>query len=349
MRNDYGVSSISGRINRGLLPVALMVVFGISIGTGMASAVSLDTHFDGLPAGGELRGNAAISDGLLRLTNAENSQNGTFVWDPVEVYPSVLMRGSVLIGGGDGADGLSFSYSDLGEGSFGEFGSGNGFILRVVTYSGSDPGPRFDVLYGGEVINRQSVDNSVMRLNRFVPIEVLVEHTGDYVVKYNNIVYLQGTIAGWAPQAGWKVAVAARTGGLNDNHHFDSLQVGVVPLEAVPATPTMVTALIDTQATFRVTATGAVGTPEYQWYKVGPVDIELSMEKTDTLLLADLNYDSEGQYFCEVKTDTQEARSPYFTLRVEETVPVSSALVLFLMVTTVALCGVYTIRCRQRA
>ena len=349
MRNDYGVSSVCCRIYRGLLPVALMVVFGFSMGTGMASAASLDTYFDALPAGGELRGNAAISGGLLRLTNAENSQNGTFVWDPGEVYPSVLMQGSVLIGGGDGADGISFSYSNLGEGSFGEFGSGDGFILRVVTYSGSDPGPRFEVFYGGQVIERLQVDNSVMRLNQFVPIEVRIEHTGDYVVKYNNIVYLQGTIPDWAPQADWKVAVAARTGGLNDNHHYDWLQVGAVPLEAVPATPTMIAALIDTQATFRVTATGAVGTPEYQWYKAGPVDIELPMERTDTLLLADLNKDSEGQYFCVVKTDTQEARSPYFTLRVEDTIPVSSAVTLFFLVTALALCGVYTVRCRQRA
>lgn len=348
MRTEYGVSRFSGRIYRGVLPFFLMMVCVLSMGSGMASAASLDTNFDALPAGGELRGNAAISGGLLRLTNAENSQNGTFVWDPGEVLPSVLMRGSVLIGGGNGADGLSFSYSNLGEGSFGEFGSGDGFILRVVTYTGSEFGPRFDVLYGGAVINRQTVDNSVMRLNQFVPIEVRVEHTGDYVVKYNNIVYLQGTIAGWAPQAGWKAAVAGRTGGLNDNHHFDWLQIGAVPLEAVPATSTFVTALFDTSVTFRVTAAGAIGTPEYKWYKSGPVDIELPLETAAELTLHNVDEDMAGQYFCEVRTETQVARSPLFTLKVADTVPVASTVVLVLIASVLALFGAVSIRSRQR-
>ena len=90
-----------------------------------------------------LRGIARVHNGTLRLVDKHEEGNnpvGSSDWNavgsivlalPQPALPPVRFKATfrLRMGGGDGADSISFSYGDLAQGNIGELGSGNG--LRV--------------------------------------------------------------------------------------------------------------------------------------------------------------------------------------------------------------------------
>ncbi|MFI8825347.1 choice-of-anchor D domain-containing protein [Streptomyces sp. NPDC053431] len=94
------------------------------VGTGAAGT---GVTVPGPDAGGwKLNGNAQISGGDLQLTQATANQRGTAVW-PVPVLTDGLRATfTTVIGGGSGADGLSFALLDPARTTPGALGAGGG-------------------------------------------------------------------------------------------------------------------------------------------------------------------------------------------------------------------------------
>ncbi|MFP4502085.1 MAG: Ig-like domain-containing protein [Candidatus Hydrogenedentota bacterium] len=207
-----------------LLLLVAIVAFG-ALPVAAVPNVQLYTPFLTQPPDSALRGTAAIpGDGRLHLTDATASQMGSFIWTPDRALPSLRAKADVLVGGGTGADGISFSYGgNFTGGAFGEWGTGNGVIVKFYTWSGSPP--RVEVDYAGSQLLSMPVDQDAIRLNTFVPLEVNVEHDGQCIVKYNNVTYFDAALPGWNPMDDWQIGLGARTGGAHDNHHVNSLMV----------------------------------------------------------------------------------------------------------------------------
>src|SRR5262245_36906608 len=74
-----------------------------------------------------------IENGVLKLTKAEGSKQGGFVIDDLDAGAAVsafTVTFDLLIGGGSGADGFSFSFGpDIADGGISEEGSGSGLIV----------------------------------------------------------------------------------------------------------------------------------------------------------------------------------------------------------------------------
>ncbi|MEV5969402.1 choice-of-anchor D domain-containing protein [Streptomyces sp. NPDC051921] len=120
-----------------------------------AGAAGTGVTVPGPNAGGwKLNGNAQISGGDLQLTQATADQRGTAVW-PVPVLTDGLRATfTTVIGGGTGADGLSFALLDPARTTAGALGAGGGGLgwsglpgvaVTLDTYDNgaSDPSANF--------------------------------------------------------------------------------------------------------------------------------------------------------------------------------------------------------------
>ena len=120
--------------------------------------------------GERLVGSAAISGGILRLTEAAASLQGTYM-TPIlntQAMTSMNVDFKVRIGGGTAraADGLSVSIApDLSNASFGEEGAGSYLVVSLDTWdnNGTDTAPAFDVKWGG------TADANIVATKSFQP------------------------------------------------------------------------------------------------------------------------------------------------------------------------------------
>ena len=162
---------------------ALAAVSFAAAGTVGAGSIFHDFE-SGPPAGTVLAGNAAITSnggfgdsGVLRLTDAVNSQNGEFFISditggaPITQFTAgfhVRMGDSTCCDGGmRPADGFSFSFgSDLSPGDLlagqGEEGAGNGVIVSFDAWDNGpgtgDTAPAVDLKVNGAIVATQSMD-----------------------------------------------------------------------------------------------------------------------------------------------------------------------------------------------
>ncbi|MDX1951328.1 MAG: MBG domain-containing protein, partial [Verrucomicrobiota bacterium] len=200
--------------------------------------VSMDFE-DGLPSGSGVWGNAAIrndvevfgSSGVMELTSANQGQHGNFfVNNPV---PNSLVDGFIAtfdlwIGGGDGADGLSFSFgNDLPVQLITEEGAGTGLIISFDTYvNEGEGGPGIEVRYGGTLLGEATDILSEFRANAFVPVQVELAADGKISVTVNGSPVLEDLQSSHVPIPG-RFAFAARTGFFFDEHAIDNLVLAV--------------------------------------------------------------------------------------------------------------------------
>jgi len=211
----------------------ILAAAAIALGSGAgAEAGSFNSDFNsGLPAGSEVFGSAVISgsggytnSGCLQLTTAIPSQTGVFIitndLDPETPIVSFTASYKVLIGGGNGADGMSFNYAaDLNlSGAWGspEEGNGTGLSIDFDTFNngGGDTAPAIGVkLFGAEITTsvvqglRTGVFvDAVVQLNPNSTLDVIYD--GVYI--YSN---LDLSVYGYVPAAGSLFGVGARTGG----------------------------------------------------------------------------------------------------------------------------------------
>jgi len=221
---------------------------------GAASAGSFITDFNsGLPEGSTTLRDALITpndgtgggftnSGCLQLTTNVNSQTGVFIitndLDAGAPVVSFTARFKVMIGGGNGADGLSFNFaSDLdltGNWNFPEEGNGTGLTVEFDTFYStdlpSDNAPAIDVkLWGAEIatttipLRQGTFVDALVQLNPDATLTVAYD--GTYV--YSNLdLSTYGFIpANGYPAPGSLFGLGARTGGLNDKHYIDDLNI----------------------------------------------------------------------------------------------------------------------------
>src|ERR1700733_1948613 len=148
MKNDtlhHPAPGFFRRPNPRIRPILLRLAGAAILWTAAlpASAGSFSTDFNsGLPAGGSLYGNAFIdtsggisNSGCLKLTTVTLSEESSFIitndLDAGTPVVSLTARFSALIGGGNGANGISFNFApDLPLGPISEYGAGSGMTIE---------------------------------------------------------------------------------------------------------------------------------------------------------------------------------------------------------------------------
>jgi hypothetical protein len=201
-----------------------------------AAAGTFSTGFEsGLPLGTAVFGSAFVDgsggvngSGVLKLTTTGNALQGSFIVQdidgsaPVSAFTATF---KMLIGGGNGADGLSFNFANyFPEPPFGEEGAGTGLTVSFDTFdNGGGEAPAIDAKVGGVVV--ASVPGSgVFRTGDFVDVRIHLDSAGLDVTVNGTAIFANLPVALDLSNAGL-FGFGARTGGLNDNHFIDDLTI----------------------------------------------------------------------------------------------------------------------------
>src|SRR4030095_16538360 len=233
--------------------------------------ITYSADFSTLPAGSALGGSAAVTGGILHLTDALNSLQNSWVTPPVPgLLESLTVTFKARIGGGtccgsplpDGsgvsrpADGLSVTIGDVAVPvtfpvAAEEGGTvGNGFAVNIDTWdnNGTDEAPDLDVNVGGTVRAFQSLAGereggrapagplvndpatgqplSFDTGASFADVRIHLEADGTLDVDFKGVRVIDNVPLGITlPLGNARLAFAARTGGPNENHWIDDLQV----------------------------------------------------------------------------------------------------------------------------
>jgi hypothetical protein len=194
--------------------------------------ISLNFNDGQIPAGTEVNGSAAVEDGVLHLTNAENGLSGSFIISDLDNGQDVsgfTAHFRVLIGGGTTppADGMSFVWAnDIPSGtSFGEDGSGSGLIIAFDIYDNSNetpPAPSIDARYNGQLVGTLQLPYQQIETgDAFADVYVRVSPDGTLDLHYkNSIIFHKLPLPGFTAVAGGPLrgahvpVVSMRTSGL---------------------------------------------------------------------------------------------------------------------------------------
>jgi hypothetical protein len=218
------------------------------------------SDFSSLPAGGELGGNAAVTGGILHLTDALNSQQGSFATPSVpEAIGSLTASFKALVGGGTccgdrTADGWSFNYGAIPVPvtfpvAAEEFAGGSSLTVAFDSWdnAGTDEAPAVDVKINGTTIAFQSFDGvreggrapagplitdpatgmpmTYKTGTSFTDVRINLDPDGTLDLDFKGVRIFDNLQTGLAPIAGARIAFGARTGGANDNHWIDDLNI----------------------------------------------------------------------------------------------------------------------------
>lgn len=210
--------------------------------------ISYDFNDGQTPPGAELNGTAtaATGDGILHLTEAENSQAGSIIIYDVDNGQPVsgfVASFKLRVGGGTTppADGLSFVWvTDLPSGTtFGEDGSGTGLVVSYDIYDNGNetpPAPSIDIRYKGQAVATRHLPYQDLETgDSFADFVLRVENDGTLDLHFKNTVLFHNVpLPGFAPISGASFGIGARTGGLNDNHWLDDLKIATTTGTVAP-------------------------------------------------------------------------------------------------------------------
>ena len=199
----------------------------------------------------DLRGRAEVKHGKLILVQHDPMLQLAMIGTIVVQLPQPAVapyhfkaQYKLKMGGGSGADGMSFSYGDLSSGPIGELGGGRGLRVCFRTHTHE----RVEIWYA-DTLRHVSSNKSVLtwpqghslRSNDFV--DVLVQYSTDgLTVRHKGVTHAVGLIIeGWRPQHGWMFALGARAGQLSDDHHIDDLIIDGGAAIAPEAAPLSIT------------------------------------------------------------------------------------------------------------
>ena len=197
------------------------------------------------------------NSGVLDLTDNVNGQQGSFLMPdfntntPVRAL-SVAIALRIADGTGTPADGISFCWGSSNSipdtANFGEGGQGDGLIVSLITYAGRPDGPSFNVWYQANHLVNDLVpyselftgDLSADPFEQYANLLIRVNDNGTLDLQYKDRAIFSGLpLPGYTAMAGGRFGLGARTGGENETHWVDSIQIatttGLVPrLSASP-------------------------------------------------------------------------------------------------------------------
>ncbi|HEY5914547.1 MAG TPA: hypothetical protein VJA21_28495, partial [Verrucomicrobiae bacterium] len=217
-------------------------------------AIPVDTILTGVGASsGYIACSGGIDNsGVLHLTDNVNSLQSSFLMPdfnsntPVKAI-TVSFAVRIADGTGTPADGLSFCWGTSNSipdtANFGEGGQGDGVSVGLITYAGRPDGPSFNVWYrGNQLVNKivpysalYTGDLSADPLQQYATLAMRVNENGTLDLQYKgNAIFAGLPLPGYTPMAGGRFGLGARTGGENETHWFDNIQIattpGVVPI-----------------------------------------------------------------------------------------------------------------------
>ena len=232
---------------------------------GAAGVISSDFNSATLPAGATLAGNSALLVGnQLQLTSAENSKTGgILIPNPTNASSNNYQIDFDFItttsGSSSPADGFSYSYGPnvvalpTGTGSTvagttvapgatnPENGSGSGLKIAFDAYTNEGNTEGIYAMYNAPIYNQTPTSSGVLNYTNNVAwratalagatthVTVTINDAGQLSMLLNGAPYItnQQLPASYltADKATWKHALSARTGGLNQGHFIDNLNI----------------------------------------------------------------------------------------------------------------------------
>jgi hypothetical protein len=204
------------------------------------------------PPGGYIDCQGGITNSaVLKLTDNVNGQGGTFIMpDADNNQPIKALTAYFAIRVADGtttpADGFSFVWAPSNNIPdsvvFGQNGIGTGLIVGFDTYNNNGEAPSFNLWYNGtQLVNKLVPVDAIETggysgdpLLQYADVFIRVNADGTLDLQYHgNAIFNKVVLPGYAALAGGKFAIGAATGGLNETHWVDNIEiattVGLVP------------------------------------------------------------------------------------------------------------------------
>jgi hypothetical protein len=284
----------------------------LDIGAPTNPQISYDFN-NGLPVGSEISGTTLVDtaggvndSGVLKITLAENGQSGGFRSELVAgggQMQEFTIAVDVLAGGGSTppADGFSINVgSDVTVTPPGEAenGGGTGLTIAFDTYdNGGGEAPSIDVKYKGQVLVSTKVPPNLLNVaDTYFTVLIRVKQDGTLDLAHgDSVIYFGYKIPGYVPLSGARIAVFARTGGLNSNYWFDNLRLGATMPNQITITgePSDALVLVGQPATFTVQVSNPQGVT-YEWSRDGVV---IPNSNQSTYTTAALSLSDEGAVY----------------------------------------------------
>jgi len=229
---------------------------------------TFETNFDDdIPDGSEVYGTTVVEwidddgeDGVLQLTLAEASQNGSWIVDDFSDGQTVgefEATFRMLMGGNTSnapTDGMSFSFGqNIPDNTFSpaENGAGNGLRVSFDSWdNGGGEAPAIEIFIGSKsqaiahfagsrrlaeadsyVIDPDTGDPADMFTgDEFVDVKVSLKG-GKFNLEYKGLKIFTDLELDFKPVAGARFAFGARTGGANNNHWIDDVAITTFAVE----------------------------------------------------------------------------------------------------------------------
>ncbi|MCF8465242.1 MAG: T9SS type A sorting domain-containing protein [Flavobacteriales bacterium] len=198
-----------------------------------------NADFTSSPAGFSYTGNAVYDSGGLGtiwLTFAENSQSGTAVFTPtgarpegVEVSFQYTMSKNLNNNSEQVADGFSFNYGTINTGltDYENGMTSNGLVIRFLEYQTQ----RVEIWFNGNQIGSTLYKN-LLGLDNDVTVSISETGEGSLFLRPFGLARDREVISfdlgsAWAAanKSDWKFGWGARTGGFNNQHKLNSVQI----------------------------------------------------------------------------------------------------------------------------
>jgi len=245
-----------------------LALAGLLTATAARAEWTFETDFnDDIPIGTEVYGTTMVEwidddveDGVLQLTLAEGSQNGSWIVDDFSEGQTIGEFEAdfrMLMGGNtsdDPADGMSFSFGrNIPDNTFSpaENGTGDGLRLSFDSWdSGGGEAPSIEIFTGGTsqavahftgsrrlaeadayVIDPETDEPADMFTgDEFVDVKVSLKG-GKFNLEYKGLKIFTDLELDFKPVAGARFAFGARTGGANNNHWIDDVVITTFAIE----------------------------------------------------------------------------------------------------------------------
>lgn len=217
-----------------------------------AGLFSADFNDNQVPAatalyGDQGDGNAGvIEDGILKLTKPVANQNGGFIIEdldegvPISGFTATF---KMFIGGGSGADGLSFNFApDLPDSPLSIEGAGSGLSICFDTYQNTgEVAPAIDLKSERTTLSSVTGLGPVFRKGEFVDVWIQVKSDNTLSMTVGNTVVFTNFYGAFIASAG-RFGFGAGTGGTQGDHHWiDDLRIETLTEPATePAHPLVI-------------------------------------------------------------------------------------------------------------